>query len=182
MVRQKGAANKLESGTPTNPALPVRRLAVILCFRAKSERLGKHNETTRTSSSWPGSWKSSGSLRQYYYYSASHAIARFYQNLACCCSDLQSKTLFVEHYTCIIPVKLPDYSRIMFYAFTDQLFQKLCQHIRRISRDIQCATTQQLRESYISLTISPFCRPPSIKFLASYNSSLFVIENRSFVG
>ena len=48
-------------------------------------------------------------------------------------SDLQSTAPFDEHYTCIIPVKLPDYSRIMLYAFADRLFRKLCRHIRRIS-------------------------------------------------
>ena len=32
-------------------------------------------------------------------------------------------------------VKLPDYSWIMLYAFADRLFRKLCQHIRRISKD-----------------------------------------------
>ena len=41
-------------------------LAAILRFRAKSEGLGDfsllNNETTQTSTSWPGSWESSGSL------------------------------------------------------------------------------------------------------------------------
>ena len=60
-------------------------------------------------------------------------LARFYQNLACCCLDLQSTTPFAEYYMCIIPEKLPDYSRIMLYAFADRLFRKLCRHIRRIS-------------------------------------------------
>ena len=68
------------------------------------------------------------SCRQYY-------EARYCKNTPCCCSDLQSTTLFVERYSYIIPVKLPDYSRIMLYAFADRLFRKLCRHIRRISRD-----------------------------------------------
>ena len=46
---------------------------------------------------------------------------------------LKLTTPFAEHYTCIIPVKLPDYSRSMLYAFVDRLFRKLWRHIRRIS-------------------------------------------------
>ena len=50
------------------------------------------------------------------------AIVQPLDSLASCCSDLQSTTPFAEHYTCINPVKLPDYSRIMPYAFADRLF------------------------------------------------------------
>ena len=53
---------------------------------------------------------------------------------ACCYSDLQLTTLFDEHYTCKIPIKLPDYSRIMLYRFADRLLRKFYQHIRRFSR------------------------------------------------
>ena len=42
--------------------------------------------------------------------------------IAAACADWQSTTPFDEHYTCIIPVELPDYSRIMLYAFADRLY------------------------------------------------------------
>jgi len=45
---------------------------------------------------------------------------------------LHSTTPINVLYMCIIPVKIADYSRIMPHAFTDWLFQKLCQHIRLI--------------------------------------------------
>ena len=67
------------------------------------------------------------SCRHYYQYQAHY-------HYVLCCLDLQSTTPFDEHYTCIISVKLiVDYSRIMLYAFADQLFWKLCRYIRRIS-------------------------------------------------
>ena len=34
---------------------------------------------------------------------------------------------------CPMPVKHPDYSRFMLYAFMDRLCRKLCRHNRRIS-------------------------------------------------
>ena len=45
---------------------------------------------------------------------------------------LHDTTPINVHCMCIIPVKITDYSQIMFHAFTDQLFWKLCQHIRLI--------------------------------------------------
>ena len=64
------------------------------------------------------------SCRQYYYQNEARyrAIALSLDSLASCCSNLQSTTPFAEHYTCITPVKLPDYSGIMPYAFADWLF------------------------------------------------------------
>ena len=63
---------------------------------------------------------------------------------------------------CIIPEKLPDYFRIMLYAFADRLFQKLCRHIRHIStmqlyggRYFRSVCIQQLEESGGILLPSP---------------------------
>ena len=107
-------------------------LAAILRFRAKSEGPGDfsllNNETTRTSTSSPGSWEYSGSLPELSI-AAGPLLLLVLGPLS-----MLSTTPFDEHYTCIIPVKLPDYSRIMLYAFADRLFRKLCRHIRRISK------------------------------------------------
>ena len=51
-------------------------------------------------------------------YSCKYGIARTSIPLA----DWLLTTPFDEHYTCIIPVKLSDYSRIVLYAFVDWLY------------------------------------------------------------
>ena len=89
-------------------------LAAILRFCTKSEGLGDfsqlNNETTRTLTSWPGSWESSGSLSEL------STAAGPLLLLVLGPLTLLLLTPFDEHYTCIIPIKLSDYSRIMLYA------------------------------------------------------------------
>ena len=61
------------------------------------------------------------------------------------------KLPFNEHYTCIISIKLPNCSRIMLYAFMDQLFRKLCWHIRHISNALAItadATIKTIKQYY----------------------------------
>ena len=102
-------------------------------FRRKSEGLGDfsllNNKTTQILAGLLGIlWLTSEAVDSCWATTTTSirpAIARF--------SDLQSTTPFDEHYTCNIPVKLPDNSRIMLYAFADRLFRKLCWHIRHIS-------------------------------------------------
>ena len=77
--------------------------------------------------SWPGSWKSSGSLPE----QSTAAGPLLQQVLGPLSLDLQSMTPFYGlHYSHKIARLFPN---IMLYAFVDRLFRKLCGHIRRIS-------------------------------------------------
>ena len=88
-------------------------LAAILRFRAKSEGLGDfsllNNETTRTLTSSPGTWESSGSLPELST-AAGSLLLLVLGPLSLLLLGPAATTPFDEHYTCIIPVKLSDYS------------------------------------------------------------------------
>ena len=128
---------QLSVNYPTASAFPARRVSRDLTLSREIRRPRQACSTMKRLEHRVLGWAPGNPLarfwscRQYYYYYE----ARYCENTPCCCSDLQSTTPFAEHYSCIIPLKLPDYSRIMLYAFADRFFRKLCRHIRHISRD-----------------------------------------------
>ena len=93
---------------PTAPALPAMRVSRDLTLSREIKRPRQVCSIMKQLERRVLGWAPGNPLTRfwsYYYYEA-----RYHENTPCCCLDLQSTTPFAEHYTCIIPVKLPDYS------------------------------------------------------------------------
>ena len=93
-------------------------LTAILRFRAKSEEgLGDLSLLSReTTTSWPGSYESSRLLSELSTAAGPLLLGPLALDSAGldCSDQLTIRTPFDEQYTCIIPVKLPDYA-LCFY-------------------------------------------------------------------